>query len=156
MSGDQRVQHQRGQDERGQDERGQDERGEFVPFVALFVVAVMVLLGLAVDGGYLLAARRRAIDEADGAARAGAQALAVPTYRSAGVVELDPAAAEEAAQGFLGATGHDGRVDVVDDRVVVSVSFAQPMALLRIVGVDEMGVSGRGEAHAVRGVESEE
>jgi hypothetical protein len=40
--------------------------------------------------------------------------------------------------------------------VVVAVSFAQPMALLRVVGVDEMAVSGRGEAQAVRGVESQE
>jgi uncharacterized membrane protein len=136
------------------DKRG--EQGEFVPFVAVFVVAVLAFLALAVDGGYLLAARRRAIDEADAAARAGAQALAVPAYRSSGVVEVDPEAAEEAAQGFLGATGHGGRVEVVDDRVMVTVSFAQPMALLRVVGVDEMSVSGRGEAQAVRGVESQE
>ena len=109
-----------------------------------------------IDGGYLLAARRRAIDQAGGAARAGAEALAVADYRGSGDVVLDPAAADAAAQGFLGAAGHSGVVSVDGDEVTVSVSFAQPMALLGIIGIDSVTVDGRGQARSVRGVDSEE
>jgi Flp pilus assembly protein TadG len=133
-----------------------DERGQVTLFVVLATAALLVLSGLVVDGGYILAARRRAIDEADGAARAGVQALALGAYRSSGEVALDPDAAAAAARDFLAATGHTGTVSVDGDQVAVSVSFAQPTALLGIIGIDDVTVSGRGLARSVRGVETGE
>lgn len=129
-----------------------DERGQVTAFVVGIVVALLVLAGLVIDGGYALAARRRAIDEANGAARAGAQALATSQYRATGAYRLDPAAATAAARAYLASTGHDGSVRVAGDRIDVSVNVSQPMALLRIVGVDRLGVTGRGQARSVRGV----
>ena len=41
------------------------------------------------------------------------------------------------------------------DRVVVEVSFAQPLQILGVAGIGSMTVSGSGEARAVRGVEGE-
>ncbi|MCA1702492.1 MAG: pilus assembly protein TadG-related protein [Acidimicrobiales bacterium] len=70
--------------------RGED--GIFTLFASLIVVAFLILAGLAVDGGYVLAARRRAIDEANGAARAGAEALAPSAYRTSGAVATGDAA----------------------------------------------------------------
>ena len=134
--------------------RGED--GQLTLFVCLFMVALLVVSGLVVDGGFVLAARRRAIDEAYGAARAGAEALAPSSYRSSGAVELDPAAAEAAAQGFLGAAGHSGVVSVNGDEVTVSVAFDQPTSLLGIIGIDSVSVSGRGRARSVRGIDTEE
>jgi Flp pilus assembly protein TadG len=136
--------------------RGQDEDGIFTLFASLIVVAFLILAGLAVDGGYVLAARRRAIDEANGAARAGAEALAPSAYRTSGDLVLDPDAAEAAAQGFLSATGHSGTVTVNDNEVVVTLNFDQPTSLLRIVGIDSVNVQGRGQARSLRGIDTGE
>ena len=130
---------------------GRDEGGLLTMYVAIFSVALLVLCGLVVDGGYVLAGRRRAIDEANGAARAGAQALSPDSYRS-GTVTLDPVRAEAAAREFLAATGHGGTVTVNGDQVTVQTSFDQQTALLGIIGIRRVTVSGRGRAAAVRGI----
>jgi hypothetical protein len=132
------------------------EGGQITIFVVIFTVAALLLGALVVDGGFVLAARRRVIVEADAAARAGADALAADAYRSSGEVVLDPAAAAAAARGFLAAAGHSGSVEVRGDRVVVVVRFRSPTALLGMIGIDGVEVSGRGEARAVRGVVGEE
>ena len=131
-----------------------DEGGLLTMYVAIFSVALLVLCGLVIDGGYVLAGRRRAIDEANGAARAGAQALSLDDYRrpTGGAVTLDPVRAEAAAQSFLAATGHGGTVTVTDDEVTVQTSFDQQTALLGIIGIRRVTVSGRGRAAAVRGI----
>jgi hypothetical protein len=136
--------------------RAADEGGQLTLFVVLATVALLVLAGLVVDGGYVLAARRRAIDEANGAARAGAEALAPAAYRGVGAVVLDDDAATAAAQDYLAAAGHTGVVVVEEDRVSVSLSFAQPTTLLRIIGIDDVSVSGRGQARSVRGIDTGE
>jgi Flp pilus assembly protein TadG len=131
-----------------------DERGQVTAFLVVMMTAFLILAGLVVDGGYGLAAKRRAINEASEAARAGAQALAVPDYRSGtGDVVLDPNAAEAAAQGYLGATGHSGTVTVDGDRVKVEVRFDQPTTLLRLIGVSSFSISGEAGARSARGVE---
>ena len=121
-------------------------------YVAILSVGLLVLCGLVVDGGYVLAGRRRAIDEANSAARAGAEALAPGDYRADGDITLDSARAEEAAQDFLAATGHSGTVVVNGDQVTVQTSFSQPTALLGIIGIGSVTVSGRGQARAVEGI----
>lgn len=134
--------------------RGED--GIFTLFTSLIVIAFLILAGLAVDGGYVLAARRRAIDEANGAARAGAEALAPSAYRTSGELTLDADAAASAAQDFLSATGHSGTVSVSGNEVTVTLNFDQPMSLLRIIGIDSVNVQGRGQATSVRGIDIEE
>ncbi len=125
-------------------------------FTCLLTVAMLIMIGLVVDGGYVLAARRRAIDEANGAARAGAEALAPSTYRTSGSLDLDPTAADAAAQGYLAAAGHSGSVTVNANVVTVTLNFDQPMSLLRIIGIDTVNVSGRGQARSVRGIDTQE
>ena len=130
-----------------------DEVGQVTAFVVVFVVALLGLAGLVIDGGYALAAKRQAIDEAAAAARAGAQELSVDAYRRDGSVALDPAAARAAAEAFVARTGHSGSVDADAQVVTVSVTINRPAALLHLVGIREITVTGRGTAHAVRGVE---
>ncbi len=129
-----------------------DERGQVTAFVVVFALALLVLAGLVLDGGYVLAARRQATNEAEGAARAGAATLAVDTYRGTGPVRLDPARAEAAARAYLRQTGHAGDVAVSGDRVVVVVRFDQPLQILGVAGLGSQSVTGRAEARAVRGV----
>lgn len=134
--------------------RAPDERGQITAFMAIFVLTLLAVAGLVIDGGYTLAAKRRAINEAEGAARAGAQALLPGSLRQ-GEALPDPVRAKAAADAYLLHTGHSGTVDVTVDRVVVTVSFPQKMMILGIGGLASVTVTGRGEARAVRGITEE-
>jgi Flp pilus assembly protein TadG len=129
------------------------EPGQVTAFVVVMVAALLLCVGLVADGGLLLAAKRRASNEAEQAARAGAQAVATDTYRATGVLRLDPARAQAAASAYMAATGHQGTVRVAGDRVAVTVQITQPMQLLGLAGIGSMTVTGRGVARAARGVE---
>ena len=137
-------------------DRARADTGQVTVFVVLFTIACLVVGAMVIDGGFLLAARRRAIVTADAAARAGADRISVDAYRTTGGVVLDPVAAADAARQLLDAAGYDGAVDIDGDRVVVIVRSRQPTVLLGIIGIRAVDVSGRGEARGVRGVVSAE
>ncbi len=132
--------------------RGHGEEGTVTAFVVVFAFALVLLAGLVIDGGLTLAAKVQAIDEAQAAARAGAQALDIPLFRSTGEVVLNPAAATQAAKSYLAAAGHTGTVKVNGDQVTVTVSITQPMQVLSIAGLGHLTVSGTGSAVAEHGV----
>src|ERR1700737_910151 len=96
-------------------------------FVVLTTVALVMFIGLVLDGGYTLAARREAIDEADGAARAAAQSVAVSSR--SGPIVLDQGRAQAAVDSFLGPTGHTGQASVQGDVVTVTVTFSHRMLI---------------------------
>ena len=98
--------------------------------------------------GLALAAKVGAIDDAQAAARAGAQAIDIPLYRATGQMTLDPQAADADAERYLASTGRTGTVTVAGDQVTVTVSVTQPTQILSIVGIDSIGVSGTGSATA--------
>ena len=120
-------------------------------FVVIFTLALLAMAGLVLDGGLTLAAKVRAIDDAQAAARAGAQAIDIPLYRATGQIALDPAQAVADAEHYLTASGQTGTVAVAGDQVTVTVRLTQPTQILSIVGVDTMGVSGTGTATAEQG-----
>jgi hypothetical protein len=78
--------------------------------------------------------------EAQQAARAGAGQLSVIALRS-GQVEIDPAAAVHAADGYLISVGQDGTTTVVGQTVTVHVSAESPTVILGIVGVNHIAIS---------------
>jgi uncharacterized protein YbjT (DUF2867 family) len=129
-----------------------NERGSITVFVVVFTVALLMVAGLVIDGGYTLAAHRRAFNEAEAAARAGAQAIDLDALRATGTAVLDPDAARTRAEAYLAATGHHGTIEVDGDTVRVHVEFHQPMLILSIVGVGPLDINGDGSARAVRGV----
>ncbi len=131
--------------------RAADEGGMVTAFVVLMTLSLVMSIGLVLDGGYTLAARREAIDEADGAARAGAQAINVQT-RGSRLAVLDPGRAQAAVDSFLAPTGHAGRASVRGDTVTVTVSFRQRLYILGAGGLSSVTVTGRGTARAVPGV----
>ena len=133
-----------------------DERGQVTAFVAVIMVALLAMAGLVIDGGSALAAKRRAINEADSAARAGSQALAIRSYRSTGSLGPDPDAAIAAARAYLAHTADSGDVVIRGDQVVVTVHTDQRMTILGMVGVRTMTLTGTGQAHLTRGVEAAE
>jgi predicted sugar kinase len=134
-------------------------RGEGGVADALMIVVMSTVMllaaGLAFDGSRVLAARREAVDVANQAARAGAQAVAVPAVRSGGVA-VDSGAAVRAADRFLADSSHEGHAAVVGDEVVVTVHLAVALPLLSSVGVSSTTVTGRGAASLVRGITERE
>ena len=120
-------------------------------FVVIFTLALLAMAGLVLDGGLALAAKVHAIDDAQAAARAGAQAIDIPLYRSTGTITLDPAQAVADAQGFLAAAGEHGSASVAGETVTVNVTITQPTQILSIVGVDQLTVTGTGSATAQQG-----
>ena len=121
-------------------------------FVVIFTLALLLLAGLVIDGGLTLAARVKAIDEAQAAARAGAQAINLPLFRATGQVTLQPDQAVQAARSYLAATGNPGTVTVNGDQVTVSVTISQPMQILGLAGIGHLSVTGHGSAVAEYGV----
>src|SRR4051812_49718179 len=120
-------------------EREEDERGSVTAFFVVIVFALLMLGGLALDGGRILAARRDASSLASAAARRGAQELDYGAITS-GRAELDPARAEAAARAFLSQAGASGTASATADEVVVTVQVIQPTVLLRLVAISSRTV----------------
>ena len=127
---------------------GEPESGMVTAFVVIFTLALIVMAGLVLDGGLALSAKVQAIDDAQAAARAGAQALNIPLYRSTGQITLDPAQATADAERYLANSGHSGTVQVTGEQVIVTVTISQPTQILSLAGIDHITVSGTGTATA--------
>jgi Putative Flp pilus-assembly TadE/G-like len=130
--------------------RRRGEQGSVTVFVVVFITTLILVAGLATDGGLLLAARRAAINEAEAAARDGAQAVRIDRLRRDGTVIIDPAEARRRVAAYLARSGHEGTVDVTADTVRVEVSFTKPLAILGLAGLAPITVRGRGEAQGIR------
>jgi Flp pilus assembly protein TadG len=128
------------------------EAGQVSAFTALIAATLLLFAGLVVDGGLALSARLRALNDAQAAARAGAQALDLTAYRQDGRVVLDPARARALAEAHLAAAGSTGAVTVSGDRVTVTASRTQRMQVFTLVGLDSLSVSGTATAQAQRGI----
>jgi Flp pilus assembly protein TadG len=128
-----------------------DERGIASMLVVVLAMAMVLASGLAFDGGEVLAAKVRASDEAAEAARAGAQAIAVGS-RGSTTPAVDSGAAQDAAQTYLAATGHEGSVSVTGTVVSVTVRFDQPLVLLRLAGFGTVHVVEASQVDATTGI----
>lgn len=123
-------------------------------FVTVFVLAIVLVAGLVLDGGMIFAAYVRAVNEAQSAARAGAQQLDLGVYRDSNRVILDATRARGAALGYLAETPDTGTATVSGDTVSVNVRAVQETVLLQIAGLGSVEVVGTASAQAQRGVES--
>ncbi len=125
------------------------EHGAIGVFLAVLVPGLLLIIGLAVDGGVKVAATQRANAIADEAARAGGQALDVSAALT-GLVRVNPATAVAAAQDYLNRTGVAGAVTVVDgDTLQVTTTITQPTAFLGLVGISTLTVEGAGTADLI-------
>jgi hypothetical protein len=129
-----------------------DETGTITAFVAIMTIALVFVAGLVFDGGMTLASRREAANVAEGAARAGAQALDVDVLRATGTVHLDSREAKRRAESYLAAAGRAGRVDISGDAVNVTVTITRRLAILGIAGLRTSTVTASGHARPVEGI----
>ncbi len=129
-----------------------DDSGRVTGFVVIVVTAVLLFAGLVLDGGLALAAKVRAIGEAQEAARAGAQEIDLAAYRASNSLRLVPGRASAAARDYLAAAGHTGTVSVAGNTVNVTVTISQPTQLLGLAGIGSITVTGTGQAEPQRGI----
>lgn len=106
------------------------ERGSITAFVAVVATALVLVAGMAYDGGQVIAAHNAARNAAARAARAGAQQIDLDHLRATNEPRLDPAAAETAAVRYLERVGATGTATVAGASVTVTVIRHQPMLIL--------------------------
>ena len=114
------------------------ERGSATVFLVFLAVALLAGAGLVIDGGYALAARRTAMNQAEQSARVAADQLSVPGLRN-GTVQVDPDRARTAALDYLHAAGANGQVLVQGDRVTVTVTGGDAERLYARLGWVRVG-----------------
>jgi len=112
--------------------RLQGDRGSMTAFVVVVAVALVMVAGMAYDGGQIIAAQTRVRSDAAKAARAGAQEIDLTSLRANGGTALDPVAAEQAALGYLDEAGSTGAVTVDGASITVTVTAVQPMHILPV------------------------
>ncbi|MFE0099845.1 pilus assembly protein TadG-related protein [Streptomyces sp. NPDC059009] len=130
--------------------------GQITVFVVLLAFVVVMFAGLALDGGLAVAAKVRAIGEAQEAARSGAQAIDLVAYRKDGTLHLIPDESRRRAHTYLAATSDSGTVTATEDSVTVNVTVHQHTQLLGLVGLHTLTVTAKGSAHPVRGIDGPE
>ena len=132
-----------------------DDRGTATVFVVGLALILLALAGLVVDGGLAINARERVADDVEQASRAGAERVDVLTLRQSGVVRLDPAAAQLAAEQFLAARGYAaGDVTVTADANTVHTQAQRTVstALLSLVFINSFTVSAQARARPASGI----
>jgi hypothetical protein len=107
-----------------------DERGSITAFVAVVATALVLVAGMAYDGGQVIAAHNAARNDAERAARAGAQQIDIDHLRATNEPILDATAAEQAAVEFLERSGATGTATVSGASITVTVTAVQPMLIL--------------------------
>ena len=128
---------------------GQD--GVVTAFTVIMVSALIVLAGLVFDGGRALDGRVTALDEAQEAARVGAEQIDLATFRATGAAILNDNAAITAAQDYLTSTGDSGTVTVNGDVVTVTVTHVESTEILSAIGIGSFTEKATATATAEQG-----
>jgi len=129
------------------------ERGSISLFAVVLAVAMIVVIGLVVDGGAKIHAQQHAQAVAREAARAGGQAVLGPVVVRGEEAVVDPYTARAAAQDYLAAAGLPGTVTVTGGtRLHVQVTASYEPVFLSIVGIGTQQVSGQADARLVRAI----
>lgn len=141
--------HQTAGHEKGR--RAQGERGAISVWFATSALAMVMLVGMAVDLGGKVHAQQRARGVAAQAARTGAQEVAGPAAVRGENLRVDVGAAKTAAQDYLGAAGVSGTVTVTTgDTLTVRTTDTYDSRFLSIIGLNSMQVTGAASARLVR------
>ncbi|MGW1533882.1 pilus assembly protein TadG-related protein [Streptomyces aureus] len=139
-------------------EPDQADRGGITVFVAVCVLGLIGIIGIAVDGGTKMAATERADYIAGEAARAGGQAIDPAQAITGKAIVADPHDAAAAAQAYLRSAGASGTVSVSGDgkSVTVTVHGSSDTTFLSAVGIGSLPVTGHATATLLHGVTAPE
>ncbi|MEU8950937.1 pilus assembly protein TadG-related protein [Streptomyces sp. NPDC048489] len=134
------------------------DRGGVTVFVAICVLGLIGIIGVAVDGGGKMAATERADFIAGEAARAGGQAIDPAKAVTGTAIVTDPQDAAAAARAYLASAGATGTVTVAADgkSVQVTVTGSSATTFLSAVGISSLPVTGHATATLLHGVTAPE
>src|SRR5664279_518697 len=125
---------------------GESGEGGGIAFLMLgTAVALLMVLGLVLDGSAKAHALDRANQLAYEAARAGLQTV------NPSISGVDAVAVDADVENYLAAHGVSGTAAIADQQVLVEVTITEPTKMLSMVGVDSMTVTGHGTANLVYG-----
>jgi hypothetical protein len=116
--------------------------------IGIFLLAILGA-SLVVDGGRAMTLKVDLIDAAQEAARAGANQIDLLALRADGTVQLDPTAAQAAAQEFLATIGQTGTATATTGQVTVTVTRTQRTLLLNQIGITSSTLSWTATAQPV-------
>lgn len=127
-------------------------------FVAVCVIALIGIIGVAVDGGSKMRATERSDYLAGEAARAAGQAIDPAEAISGNAIVVDPQDAAATAQAYLRSAGATGTVSVSGDgkTLTVNVTGSYDTKFLSVVGIGSLSVTGHGKATLLHGVTAPE
>ena len=133
-------------------QRMRDERGAVLVAGLLLTLAVLIVIGAAVDIGRAFIERRELVSLADGAALSGSQTLDLEALH-AGRLALDPSEAQATALAVL-ATEPQLRAQATASPASVSVEVERkmPTVLLRLAGLSTLTVKAQATAELGTGV----
>lgn len=114
------------------------EKGSVSAFVVCLALTFVIVAGLAIDSGRMVASHIAAADHAENAARVAAQQ--VGGIRS-GERTLDPIRARSAAARYLSRFAVNGEIRIDPTSVVVTVRMVASTTLLRLIGIRDRHVS---------------
>ena len=117
--------------------------------MAIAVLAMIAVTGLAIDGVRTAQGRATAESVAAEAARTAGQSLDAAQLRR-GVATVDPTRAVAAARTYLDDAGVTGTATLVGPQQIrVDVTISQPTVLLGLIGIDHTTSHGTAVAHLV-------
>ncbi|MEU0382611.1 pilus assembly protein TadG-related protein [Streptomyces cyaneofuscatus] len=124
------------------------DQGSVSVFFALFTVAILMVMGLLVDGGGTLNAANRATSLAQEAARTAGQQLDPAQAVEGTAITIDPDAAVGAAQDYLAAADVQGDVQITNGGQSLSVTVHDTYNTLfaQFVGKGTIQVTGTATA----------
>ncbi|GAA3242252.1 hypothetical protein GCM10010260_82200 [Streptomyces filipinensis] len=131
-----------------------DDEGGIAIYTAIVTVALLGIIGLAIDGSGKLRATERADSIAMEAARAAGQAIDPATAITGQQIRADPAAAQAAAQAYLARAGTQGSTALSGDGTELTVTVHDTYAtkFLAVAGIGSMNVTGHGTARLLHGI----
>ncbi|GFH78534.1 MULTISPECIES: TadE/TadG family type IV pilus assembly protein [Streptomyces diastaticus group] len=126
----------------------QRDQGSMSLFFAVTTVAILMVMGLLVDGGGALNAANRATSIAQEAARTAGQQLDPAQAIEGTAITIDPDAATGAAQDYLATADVTGNVEITDggQSITVTVHDTYNTLFAQFVGKGTIHVTGTATA----------
>lgn len=125
-----------------------DERGSITLFTLIISIALLATAAVVIDAGYAMGDNRKAMTQAEQAARVGADALSESKLRS-GITAVDRDRAIAAAQRYLAGVDATGTVRVNGGQVTVTVTREHETTMLSAVGVGTLPVKATATATSI-------
>jgi len=141
-----------------------EEKGQVLYQTALGLMVLLVFLGLAIDGGVMLANYRRAQITADTAAQAASHAVSIEVFYETNAVVIASEAARQRAQWVIANNGiaTDGRPLLVNPQVLCGANWVRvtgqarlPTFFMRAFGIPEVHIPVHSIAYPAYGIEYE-